>query len=657
MDRPMAPSGAASNRGPPSSSLKASTTAQVYYEAFTRFLEDHLAKDQTLTQRSSAKDKLTRLTRQQFQELSTDVYDELMRRSNKPDEIPFLPVRNDFHPKRNQARQKLATLPKVRFQDLASDVYFELQRRHPELKTPYKNTSHSPSEQATPNQSQTENIVPVKGTINVENVNPYANASQSLTQEKRDPNGTSASSISSNQNGYPQRPSDLPPRNPQDPSASKISSNYSIDKGGENNKNFQSLDNLMVDLGNMISKEPYSASNTMTKSEKMEKVEQERKSERTTTSSNAVSSFSGYDNSMTEFERVRADYELRIATMRKRIGQLESRLAENTGGKTTDVVKMQQLEDQLAQQKHQYQQQTVKLSKLQADFDKLQEDYNNQMEVANDIRQELTALLEEIKDLSRHNEEMAAEREQQESTIRTLTQQNKEWKSKYESLKIELRGLRCTNSFIYEAPRTDMVRDGYLVPSQNGVVDYARVIAYQLAVDELLCAGRTHTPTNVLLAMKSIVTACKAITEEVEAYEENHSLAMSEGLAQCKARLSAALTHLMSAARNHATGAGLFPVILLDRAAEHLTAAVAEMVKSVGLRRSPSHDDVAEEMGGRAGEERSPASSPTDSQGSVVSPRTPNVGNGVWAPPEIERVRGKLEREQRNVPETGRGFF
>jgi protein SPA2 len=48
--------------------------------------------------------------------------------------VPFLPVREDFHPKRNQARQKLATLPLSRFEDLSSDVYFELARRYPEFK-------------------------------------------------------------------------------------------------------------------------------------------------------------------------------------------------------------------------------------------------------------------------------------------------------------------------------------------------------------------------------------------------------------------------------------------------------------------------------------------------------------------------------------------
>lgn len=50
--------------------------------------------------------------------------------------VPFLPFRQDFHPKRNQARQKLATLPSPRFKDLAGDVYFELNRRYPEFKEP-----------------------------------------------------------------------------------------------------------------------------------------------------------------------------------------------------------------------------------------------------------------------------------------------------------------------------------------------------------------------------------------------------------------------------------------------------------------------------------------------------------------------------------------
>ena len=50
--------------------------------------------------------------------------------------VPFLPVRDDFHPKRNQARQKLATLPKTRFKDLSGDVFYELGRRYPDFREP-----------------------------------------------------------------------------------------------------------------------------------------------------------------------------------------------------------------------------------------------------------------------------------------------------------------------------------------------------------------------------------------------------------------------------------------------------------------------------------------------------------------------------------------
>ncbi|KAG9008678.1 component of the polarisome, partial [Tulasnella sp. 427] len=131
--------------------------ARQHYEELQFFLGSHLAREPA-NSRSSAREKLTRLTRQQFQELSTDVYDELIRRNNNSEtnEVPFLPVRDDFHPKRNQARQKLATLPKTRFKDLASDVFFELGRRYPEFKEPetpseYPNTAE-PEELAGPRQ-------------------------------------------------------------------------------------------------------------------------------------------------------------------------------------------------------------------------------------------------------------------------------------------------------------------------------------------------------------------------------------------------------------------------------------------------------------------------------------------------------------------------
>ena len=108
-----------------------------HYMALKAFLN---ARDSSARQQpNKARDKLLRLSAVQFYELSTDVFDELMRRqaiARTPPNAPngpaaFLLPEKTFHPKRNQARQRLSSLGPPRFRDLAADVYNELERRFP----------------------------------------------------------------------------------------------------------------------------------------------------------------------------------------------------------------------------------------------------------------------------------------------------------------------------------------------------------------------------------------------------------------------------------------------------------------------------------------------------------------------------------------------
>jgi len=101
----------------------------VHYSTFKRYLGRYL-NDAEQSRTSKAKEKLLRLSRQQFQELSTDVFDEVNRRQ---DEGAFACLQDqpDFHPKRNQARQKLASLAETRFKELATDIFYEIERRFP----------------------------------------------------------------------------------------------------------------------------------------------------------------------------------------------------------------------------------------------------------------------------------------------------------------------------------------------------------------------------------------------------------------------------------------------------------------------------------------------------------------------------------------------
>ena len=137
-----------------------------HYSILKRYLAQSLRDEKGNPKPTRARDKLLRLSRVQFQELSTDVYDELLRRQsasgqqmNAPGQIPpYLLPRDSFHPKRNQARQKLATLPPPRFRDLATDVFYELERRFPHFAAGgiHRNGSPGsaagpPSRQGTPN--------------------------------------------------------------------------------------------------------------------------------------------------------------------------------------------------------------------------------------------------------------------------------------------------------------------------------------------------------------------------------------------------------------------------------------------------------------------------------------------------------------------------
>ena len=110
-----------------------------HYTVLKRYLATTQRDEAAEGKPNRARDKLVRLSPVQFQELSTDVYDELLRRQafavrqngvNKgaPD---YLLPKDGFHPKRNQARQKLSTLPAPRFRALATDVFYELERRVP----------------------------------------------------------------------------------------------------------------------------------------------------------------------------------------------------------------------------------------------------------------------------------------------------------------------------------------------------------------------------------------------------------------------------------------------------------------------------------------------------------------------------------------------
>ncbi|KAJ7768161.1 hypothetical protein DFH07DRAFT_954735 [Mycena maculata] len=109
--------------------------SKIHFIELSFYLAAYLA-DAEPNSRSITRQKLTRLTIKEFHELSTDFLPPSLLASHYV-AVPFLPFREEFHPKRNQARQKLATLSITRFEKFTSYIYLELNRRYPEFKESY----------------------------------------------------------------------------------------------------------------------------------------------------------------------------------------------------------------------------------------------------------------------------------------------------------------------------------------------------------------------------------------------------------------------------------------------------------------------------------------------------------------------------------------
>lgn len=142
------------------------------------------------------------------------------------------------------------------------------------------------------------------------------------------------------------------------------------------------------------------------------------------------------------------------------------------------------------------------------------------------------------------------------------------------------------------------------------------------------------------MAMKSIVLACKTISEDVEYFEArplpDFPATSKSKLHSIKAKFSSTLPQLMTAAKNHATGMGISPVSLLDAAAGHLTATVVELIQFLGMTGRSRNDDDDESKPVRAEYRRkdSTASLKTREQVSPVpnSSFTPNLSfGGAWS--------------------------
>lgn len=654
--------------------------SRIYYMSLLQFFRSQAVRSSLLTpSRTNAREKLTRLNKQQFAELSTDVHDELQRRQDESQSQPYLQGRHDFHPKRNQARQKLATLPKNRFRDLASDVFFELERRYPEL--PQDLRHESLEELMGPREGQAPSGLPPAPEVPGPSVVQGGQDVVAPAVDSREASGgTSPTGQALSPGTYGPQPVPVPvsvePRTrPTEPTASRASRMSSAVAQ-------QQLADLMADAQQMSSAQMFAPTRVSVAEEPPEPAPPgtEQRGVDGGAAAGAVLATTGgvaaaasqrgalmdpaevqasrdridllqkqvqlleeqeralrvqgaeRDRALEELRSQNAQLEERLETLQQHLSEHERTAAELRSEHERHLLVLSDKEAELRSERDRHRavmdDKDAELLQHRANLDALRAQYNDlnlvhaarskdgeaeaqwkrqledmqretleQQNMVQGLRSEVATLLEELRRLSARNDAMTTDKESDVAIIRDLHMQMSAYKRRYEGTKAELR-IAQSASQVWAQPHVDEWK--YVSPT--GAVADTNLKSFQTSIDELLTTARSAAPSNVLIAMKTVVLSTTLVTDDIAKYEsqpENELGALSaqqrEDVEALKTSISDALTNLMNACRNHASSQGLAPVSLVDAAATHLAIAVVEVVKLLKLRRvpRPSEDDFS----------------------------------------------------------------
>jgi hypothetical protein len=522
-------------------------------------------------------------------------------------------VREEFHPKRNQARQKLATLPKTRFKDLSSDVFFELERRFPELKEEYRPEAIA-RERALEREEQERQLREDTARREAQERERQAAAQREAQEAEARRLNTAAPKESTSDIIVPTKS-----RMVEEEDVSvvyRVGGEHGSDE--ETSHNNQRISTDMLDNRSTMYSQASSMGTGFVAGYAGSRGTGDFGYGRNSTNADGPNTFG--------IEKLRSDYEFKIATLQQRVAALEAQNGElkehsSRGEKYEEQLRLAETErdrlhaehvDELDQmkgeldahrQKHdekarELQSAMERMSLLQKDIDtrsathnvsaedmeRLQSDLAEQDRLIQDLRSEIESLIQEIQQLSSRNEELVAEKDQDLVVARDLNQQLVSYKRKYEQAKTELRQYKATSQLYVQPPKTDE----FMPTSDRGIIADVNVTAFQSSIDELLATARSTSPSNVLVSMKAVVLAATLITDDVAKFEENASFELSaddaDQLTLLKPKISTTLNNLMNACRNHASSQGLSPVSLLDAAASHVSMIVVDLVRVLKLR-------------------------------------------------------------------------
>lgn len=619
---------------------------QKHYGALRHYLAESLQDEKGNMKPNRARDKLLRLSVTQFMELSTDVYDELIRREDertqRVENVPrFLLPKHNFHPKRNQARQKLSTLPTERFRQLATDVFYELERRIPRFA----------GGDITRPQSTSSNVSGRSRAASRPGMRPpYGGSSGPMGRGAPPPRMGPGGPMPPY--GGSRRPSEagslgrpLPKHLQQNtivPNKSTMVEDDDMDDdedafgldhvaGGiyskaptsEDRERMQAQESQITELkeklqdleAKLLDRDQELARKGDVEAERAQWIslreELEQKHIDTHNLNGTLQSEIAelksksrdddelkdqHDRNLADLHEQMEDLNEQLADKHEENGRLQLQLREGA----QDTAALRQLHLQIDELRSRLQENEGKASS--ADYEKqiqqLQDDLAKQQRLNIEVREEAMVYLREMKELSRQNDEAIEQEERLAAKVAQLEKDNDIWRQRYAKIKAQNKSLRASTMGLGLHSGLDtgsLVRQEGLI-SEGGLVRDTDVTRFQLAVDELVRVGRQSSTEAMLESVKSVVVSVQSITSAVGSdgmpspapspITAESSAQQMPSVTKLKARVNGTANSLITATKQHAASHGLSPVALLDASASNLTAAVVELIKAVRIRPS-----------------------------------------------------------------------
>jgi Spa2 homology domain (SHD) of GIT len=649
-----------------------------HHRTLLKYLARYLRELRADPRQNRARDKLLRLSMSQFQELSTDVYDELTRREDErkrggPEQpgnpIPkYLLPQTNFHFKRNQARQKLSTLPGDRFQQLATDVFFELERRFPRFarspsraesipdrNSPSRNglAPRGPSRQGGPDMRsvsregfrgtppygpggpgasggpgtdnfgkplpkmyQSNVMVPNKGTM-VEDDSDAEGARSMMMNGGESPDSKSEYRIQVQD--LERKVDDLMSQlqeKDKELEQAKSSSRENDSVGLESQEPFHDADNVQTieaerSEWNLLRNDlDAKLSEAKALNDSLQKELVKLRSKHTNLEEELRVKADGEANIMATLEQTRRD-----AVDRERA--LQSQFDDHQSATQS---KHQDLLAELEQVRNQHAMQSYGDSEAWKErCEILERDLAEQRKRTEDVRQETGKFLQEMRTLSQRSTESVEKEEKLLDQMVQLEREVRLWKSRYAKSKSQARSLRSSSLGLQIANNAAayLAQDATFI-AENGAIRDVHLTNFQVAVDDLLQQARTSDPQFISESMKQLIMAVRAITNDMEAAAPEVDENLLNKRTKLRARLSQAANNLISATKAHGASNGLAPVSIVDAATLHLTTAVVDIAKLLKIRQS-TPDELAQEDYVQISLSARPAPLSTRSKGNSLS--------------------------------------